>query len=85
MLQLNLQSFKPKLEQNTSLVQIYETKFKPVRSCPEIVMSYENEKCGMSYPEDQCVHQSIDTRTLKLGATAVLHQLGVWAWQTETG
>lgn len=34
----------------------------------------------MSYPEDKRVHQAVDARPLKLGATAVLHQFGVRAW-----
>ena len=33
----------------------------------------------VSYPEDQSVHQTVNACTLELGATAVLHQFGVWA------
>lgn len=35
---------------------------------------------NVSYPEDKRVHQAVDARPLKLGATAVLHQFGVRAW-----
>lgn len=44
-----------------------------LRSHPEIIMSNESERFEMSYPEDESVHQTIDARTLKLGAAAVLH------------
>lgn len=74
------ESVEPKLGQNTLLEGIYETWLKQLWSCPEIVMSHESERFGVSYPEDQSVHQTIDARTLKLGATAVLHELGIWTW-----
>lgn len=51
----------------------YETEFKPLRSFPEIVMSHESERFGVSYPQDQSVHQTIDACALKLSATTVLH------------
>lgn len=38
---------------------------------------------GMSYPKDQSVHQTIDACALKLGATTVLHQLGVRSWDAN--
>lgn len=68
---------------DTLLKEIYETGLKLLRSCPEIVTVCESERFGLSYPEDQSVHQTIDACTLKLGATAVLHELGIWAWNTE--
>lgn len=48
-------------------------------SCLELLNSRESERFGVSYPEDQGVHQTIDAGTLELGAPAVLHQFGVWA------
>lgn len=64
-------SQEPKKGCDTFLVQIHETRVKPLRSSPEIVT--ESEKFKVSYPEDQSVHQAVDACTLKLGATAVLH------------
>lgn len=64
-------SQEPKKGCDTFLVQIHETRVKPLRSSPEIVT--ESEKFKVSYPEDQSVHQTVDACTLKLGATAVLH------------
>lgn len=43
--------------------------------------SHESERFGESYPEDKSVHQAIDAGTLKLGASAVLHQLGIWTFR----
>lgn len=49
----------------------------PLRLCPPIAVGHESEK--VSHPEDQRVHQTVDAGTLEFSATAVLHQLGVWA------